>query len=62
MMPAHIREISENTRNRRAAAAAIDRMWATRPLRPPPLPLAAHRATAGALELAREIRAGHYRP
>jgi hypothetical protein len=45
---------------RRRAIAAIDAMHASRPLKPPPLPRNLTRASAGARELAREIRAGEY--
>jgi hypothetical protein len=44
------------------AAAELDRMCAARPLKPPPLPAENHTRSAGALELAREIRRGTYTP
>lgn len=45
------------------AAAALDRMCAARPLKPPAMPNLANRTrSAGAIELAREIRAGVYTP
>ena len=44
------------------AAAELDRMCAGRPLRPPPLPKHNDTRTAGAAELAREIRRGTYTP
>lgn len=43
-------------------AAAFDRMCAARPLTPPPLPRENNTRSAGALELAREIRRGEYVP
>jgi hypothetical protein len=44
------------------AAAAYDRMVAARPLRPPPMPKHSDTRSAGACELAREIRRGSYEP
>jgi hypothetical protein len=62
MITGQINEQNNNRRARRAAVAAIDAMIAARPLRPPPLPRNLTTPTAGALSLARESRAGHYRP
>ena len=51
-------------REREAArdALAFDRICAARPLKPPPLPQHNDTRTAGAIELANEIRAGHFDP
>jgi hypothetical protein len=61
-MPGQLHDQTTARRARRAAVAAIDAMHAARPLHPPPLPSNLTTPTAGALSLAREIRAGHYRP
>jgi hypothetical protein len=47
---------------RKRAAEAYDALVAARPLRPPPGRLAPPTMTAGAAQLAREIRAGTYTP
>jgi hypothetical protein len=44
------------------AAAELDAITAARPLKPPPLPKENPTRTAGAAELAREIRKGSYQP
>jgi hypothetical protein len=51
-------------REREAArdAAAFDQICQSRPLKPPPLPMRNDTRTAGAIELANEIRAGHFEP
>lgn len=64
--PAHQPEpprLSVRRREELDAAAELDRMCAARPLKPPRV-LVSHNHTrsAGALELAREIRRGSYTP
>ena len=54
--------VSLKRREELADAAELDRICAARPLKPPPLPRDNHTRSAGAIELAREIRAGEYLP
>ncbi len=55
--------ISLRRREEIDAAAELDRMCAARPLKPPSLPNHSNTTrSAGALELAREIRRGTYTP
>ena len=53
-------EAAERRANIKAHARAYDSMCASRPLKPPPMRLNTARASAGAVELAKEKRTGVY--
>ncbi len=54
--------VSLKRREELEAAAELDRICAARPLKPPPLRSVPQGRSAGAIDLAREIRRGTYTP